>query len=64
MFPTTPGLDQDLGSVGMLLNSPNRETEETTELSDYYDNLQQPTQGNLLLYIVKTIHLLINCGFM
>ncbi|KAK9729107.1 Diphosphoinositol pentakisphosphate kinase 2 N-terminal domain [Popillia japonica] len=44
MFPTTPGLDRDLGSVGMLLDSPSREREETAELCEYYANLQQPLQ--------------------
>lgn len=44
MFPTTPGLDQDLG---MLLDSPIRDEREAAELSEYYTtSVQQSVQGN------------------
>nr|XP_023012227.1 inositol hexakisphosphate and diphosphoinositol-pentakisphosphate kinase isoform X4 [Leptinotarsa decemlineata] len=38
IFPTAPGLDQDLGSVGMLLDSFDKDMSESMEFSDYYGN--------------------------
>lgn len=46
IFPTAPGLDQDLGTVGMLLDSFDKDISESMELSDYY-NAAQKTQGKL-----------------
>lgn len=48
MFPTTLGLDQDLGTVGMLLDSSSREGVGSTEFSEYYANLQQSIQGKMI----------------
>ncbi|XP_074035912.1 inositol hexakisphosphate and diphosphoinositol-pentakisphosphate kinase isoform X13 [Leptinotarsa decemlineata] len=38
IFPTAPGLDQDLGSIGMLLDSFDKDMSESMEFSDYYGN--------------------------
>ncbi|CAH1111385.1 unnamed protein product [Psylliodes chrysocephalus] len=42
MFPTAPGLDQDLGSVGMLLDSFDKDISESMEFSEYYSNNSKP----------------------
>ncbi|VEN46325.1 unnamed protein product [Callosobruchus maculatus] len=42
MFPTAPGLDQDLGNVGMLLDSFDRDSSSSAlELSDYCSGIIQ-----------------------
>lgn len=38
-----PGLDQDLGSVGMMLESYNKDLGDSVELSDYYPDIEKPT---------------------
>ncbi|XP_057654646.1 inositol hexakisphosphate and diphosphoinositol-pentakisphosphate kinase 2 isoform X19 [Diorhabda carinulata] len=42
IFPTAPGLDQDLGSVGMLLDSFDKDMSESLDLSDYYSGSNKP----------------------
>ncbi|CAG9813472.1 unnamed protein product [Phaedon cochleariae] len=42
IFPTTPGLDQDLGSVVMLLDSFDRDMSESMEFTDYYSSSTKP----------------------
>lgn len=42
MFPTTPGLDQDLGNVGILLEA-ERDNKEEMEYSEFYS----PSTGKL-----------------
>ncbi|XP_018562040.1 inositol hexakisphosphate and diphosphoinositol-pentakisphosphate kinase isoform X2 [Anoplophora glabripennis] len=44
IFPTAPGLDQDLGSVGMLLDSFDKDISGSMEFSEYYNSAQK-TQG-------------------
>ncbi|XP_017770125.1 PREDICTED: inositol hexakisphosphate and diphosphoinositol-pentakisphosphate kinase isoform X7 [Nicrophorus vespilloides] len=44
MFPTVPGLDQDLENVGILLDTTDKETGPgSMEFSEYYASLQQPS---------------------
>lgn len=43
IFPTAPGLDQDLGSVGMMLESCDKHLGESVEFSDYYPDVQKIT---------------------
>ncbi|XP_044265297.1 inositol hexakisphosphate and diphosphoinositol-pentakisphosphate kinase 2 isoform X14 [Tribolium madens] len=44
IFPTAPGLDQDLGNVGILLDL-DREISGSMEFSEYYSQLHRPPQG-------------------
>ncbi|KAJ8925606.1 hypothetical protein NQ315_009446 [Exocentrus adspersus] len=41
IFPTAPGLDQDLGSVGILLDSFDKDISGSIEFSDYYTAVQR-----------------------
>nr|XP_015837409.1 PREDICTED: inositol hexakisphosphate and diphosphoinositol-pentakisphosphate kinase 2 isoform X16 [Tribolium castaneum] len=45
IFPTAPGLDQDLGNVGILLDL-DREISGSMEFSEYYSQLHRPPQGD------------------
>lgn len=47
IFPTAPGLDQELGSVGMMLETCNKDLDTCVELSDYYLHMEKPT-GKIL----------------
>lgn len=50
IFPTAPGLDQDLGSVGIMLDSCNKDImADSMELSDYYTDVEKPTGSNISL---------------
>ncbi|XP_076259069.1 inositol hexakisphosphate and diphosphoinositol-pentakisphosphate kinase isoform X11 [Rhynchophorus ferrugineus] len=42
IFPTAPGLDNDLGSVGMTLDTLDKEISGSIEFSEYYANIQKP----------------------
>lgn len=44
IFPTAPGLDHDLGSVGILLD---REICGSMDFSDYYTQMHRANQGEL-----------------
>lgn len=42
IFPTAPGLDNDLGRVGMTLDTLDKEISGSIEFSEYYANLHRP----------------------
>lgn len=51
IFPTAPGLDQDLGSVGGMLLDMDREISGSMEFSEYYASIHKPLyRGKLDLF--------------
>lgn len=44
IFPTAPGLDNDLGSVGMTLDTLDKEISGSIEFSEFYANLHKPRE--------------------
>lgn len=57
IFPTAPGLDQDLGSVGIMLDSCNKEMSNSMDLSDYYTDNDKPI-GRFYVNLTVTFYLL------
>lgn len=54
IFPTTPGLDQELENVGILLESSNAEgLDDGIGFSDYFSTFQQHSKGNLSNFILR-----------
>lgn len=54
IFPTAPGLDQELENVGILLESSNLEgIDDGIGFSDYFPAFQQHVRGDLLYLIMK-----------